>query len=267
MVEYSGDRAAVPQAHRGRRRCAAAAAAPEPIPGPRLPCGVCPLSGGVVRTRAAPRLAATLGVCTTVLKKVCRRHGIRRWPQRKLQSLNKLIDNLHNAMQNTDGAPPPRAHAAGRAVHRVVSAGAGRCASPASPARLSVSFPFAPRHRSCRGAPAPGVRNRQPADPQGHPDGADCALRRCAGALARGAARPATRPQRYAPSPPPLPQTARVRVRPPPQRPGGDRGPDPRTAPPLPPTPSSPQRAGTPPSPSPPSPPSPSPRPSPSPSQ
>merc|ERR1719502_711290 len=50
------------------------------------------------------RLAATLGVCTTVLKKVCRRHGIRRWPQRKLQSLNKLIDNLHHAMQATDVA-------------------------------------------------------------------------------------------------------------------------------------------------------------------
>jgi len=47
-------------------------------------------------------VAATLGVCTTVLKKVCRRHGIRRWPQRKLQSLNKLINNLHNAMKSTD---------------------------------------------------------------------------------------------------------------------------------------------------------------------
>ena len=47
--------------------------------------------------------AAALGVCTTVLKKVCRRHGIRRWPQRKLQSLNKLINNLH-AMQNNDRA-------------------------------------------------------------------------------------------------------------------------------------------------------------------
>ena len=38
-----------------------------------------------------------------MLKKVCRRHGIRRWPQRKLQSLNKLINNLHNAMKSTDG--------------------------------------------------------------------------------------------------------------------------------------------------------------------
>jgi hypothetical protein len=42
-----------------------------------------------------------------VLKKVCRRHGIRRWPQRKLQSLNKLISNLHNAMKGTDGARLP----------------------------------------------------------------------------------------------------------------------------------------------------------------
>ena len=42
-----------------------------------------------------------------MLKKVCRRHGIRRWPQRKLQSLNKLINNLHNAMKSTDGALAP----------------------------------------------------------------------------------------------------------------------------------------------------------------
>ena len=39
-----------------------------------------------------------MGVCTTVLKKVCRRHGIQRWPQRKLQSINRIINTLHLSM-------------------------------------------------------------------------------------------------------------------------------------------------------------------------
>jgi len=43
-------------------------------------------------------VAGILGVCTTVLKKVCRRNGIRRWPQRKLQSLNKRIDMLEDSL-------------------------------------------------------------------------------------------------------------------------------------------------------------------------
>jgi len=45
-------------------------------------------------------VAGILGVCTTVLKKVCRRNGIRRWPQRKLQSLNKRIDMLEDNLTN-----------------------------------------------------------------------------------------------------------------------------------------------------------------------
>eukprot|EP00327_Prymnesium_parvum_P047176 CAMPEP_0205876220 /NCGR_PEP_ID=MMETSP1083-20121108/13675_1 /ASSEMBLY_ACC=CAM_ASM_000430 /TAXON_ID=97485 /ORGANISM="Prymnesium parvum, Strain Texoma1" /LENGTH=116 /DNA_ID=CAMNT_0053238953 /DNA_START=63 /DNA_END=409 /DNA_ORIENTATION=+ len=46
--------------------------------------------------------AGILGVCTTVLKKVCRRHGIKRWPQRKLQSLNKRIEVLEHVMPNAE---------------------------------------------------------------------------------------------------------------------------------------------------------------------
>lgn len=41
--------------------------------------------------------AKELGVCTTVLKKVCRRHGINRWPQRKLTSLNKSLKNIQES--------------------------------------------------------------------------------------------------------------------------------------------------------------------------
>lgn len=38
--------------------------------------------------------AKALGVCVTVLKKRCRRHGVRRWPHRKLKSLDKLKEKL-----------------------------------------------------------------------------------------------------------------------------------------------------------------------------
>ena len=101
VAKHSGDCAAVPQAHRRRRRRASYH---------RKPCHLNPLQSLAPPPGPTPpsaRPAATLGVCTTVLKKVCRRHGIRRWPQRKLQSLNKLINNLHNAMKSTDGALAP----------------------------------------------------------------------------------------------------------------------------------------------------------------
>ena len=38
--------------------------------------------------------ARELGVCVTALKKQCRRHGVPRWPHRKLKSLDKLKEKL-----------------------------------------------------------------------------------------------------------------------------------------------------------------------------
>jgi len=38
--------------------------------------------------------AKGLGVCATVLKKVCRRHGIPRWPHRKIKKLDTMIAML-----------------------------------------------------------------------------------------------------------------------------------------------------------------------------
>eukprot|EP00871_Galdieria_phlegrea_P005104 jgi/Galph1/5595/GphlegSOOS_G4220.1 len=40
-----------------------------------------------------------LGVCSTVIKNVCRQYGIRRWPYRKLQSLNRLIEYLEQQLR------------------------------------------------------------------------------------------------------------------------------------------------------------------------
>mmetsp|Transcript_13721 Transcript_13721/g.16504 ORF Transcript_13721/g.16504 Transcript_13721/m.16504 type:complete len:474 (+) Transcript_13721:257-1678(+) len=38
--------------------------------------------------------AQELNVCATVLKKICRKHGMARWPHRKLKSIEKIISNL-----------------------------------------------------------------------------------------------------------------------------------------------------------------------------
>jgi len=40
------------------------------------------------------QVAKELGVCATILKKICRRNGIPRWPHRKIKSIDKMIGNL-----------------------------------------------------------------------------------------------------------------------------------------------------------------------------
>jgi len=40
------------------------------------------------------QVAKELGVCATILKKICRKNGIPRWPHRKIKSLDKMIANL-----------------------------------------------------------------------------------------------------------------------------------------------------------------------------
>lgn len=44
------------------------------------------------------QVAKELGVCATILKKICRRNGIPRWPHRKLKSLEKMISNLEQSL-------------------------------------------------------------------------------------------------------------------------------------------------------------------------
>lgn len=45
-------------------------------------------------------LAGILGVCTTVIKKICRENGVRRWPQRKLKSIDKIMGSIECAMRS-----------------------------------------------------------------------------------------------------------------------------------------------------------------------
>ncbi|KAJ7541393.1 hypothetical protein O6H91_10G057700 [Diphasiastrum complanatum] len=46
--------------------------------------------------------AKELGICPTVLKKICRRNGMRRWPHRKIKSIERIIATLEQTI--TEGA-------------------------------------------------------------------------------------------------------------------------------------------------------------------
>jgi len=46
--------------------------------------------------------AKQLGTCVTVLKKQCRRHGVKRWPYRKLVSIDKLIEKMEKEQTTAD---------------------------------------------------------------------------------------------------------------------------------------------------------------------
>ena len=41
-----------------------------------------------------------LGVCTTVLKKMCRNNGLERWPHRKIKSIDGLIESLEELISS-----------------------------------------------------------------------------------------------------------------------------------------------------------------------
>ena len=39
-------------------------------------------------------------ICPTVLKKICRRHGLKRWPNRRIRSIDKQIALLKAVIQD-----------------------------------------------------------------------------------------------------------------------------------------------------------------------
>ncbi len=49
-------------------------------------------------------VAKKYGMCTTALKKLCRKYGVMQWPHRKLRSLEKKIASLRAEQRYTTGA-------------------------------------------------------------------------------------------------------------------------------------------------------------------
>jgi hypothetical protein len=50
------------------------------------------------------KVASSFGICVTLLKKICRRHGIARWPHRQITGLRKSIASMEHAIGYFDGA-------------------------------------------------------------------------------------------------------------------------------------------------------------------
>ncbi|TMW55760.1 hypothetical protein Poli38472_010642 [Pythium oligandrum] len=49
-------------------------------------------------------VAKEFGICITLMKKICRRNGIKRWPHRQIRSLSKSIASMEAAMLSTQGS-------------------------------------------------------------------------------------------------------------------------------------------------------------------
>ncbi len=70
---------------------------------------------------AADQAADRLGLCMSAIKKICRRHGIIRWPHRKLLSANKSLALIDSKMMEIEQNPQSQAILRNEAITVLVS--------------------------------------------------------------------------------------------------------------------------------------------------